>query len=90
MKTFLGVALTALVLLAPALSEAQTRTQPQSAVTAATTSAPSYNRQHPYAVFDYQDGVHLMPISPVSRSAAVVAAPRDSTLGLVDATGNGP
>ncbi len=89
MKTFFGVALTALVLLAPAISEAasvaQTAGQPQSSASAATT----YAQQHPYAVLDYQNGLHLMPVSPVSRSATTVA-PRDSTLGLVDATGNGP
>ncbi|HTU54050.1 MAG TPA: hypothetical protein VMF62_08775 [Acetobacteraceae bacterium] len=93
MKTFLGVALTALVLLAPALSDAasvaQTAGQPQATSTdpAWTTYASGYGAQHPYAWLDYQDGIHLMPVSPVAHSGATGPAVRDSSAALMNRTG---
>ena len=91
MNTFFGVALTALVLLAPALSDAasvaQTAGQPQSSATASAT----YAQQHPYAYFDYQNGIHVMPVSPVAgvRGAARPVL-QDGTAALMNQTGNGP
>ena len=85
MKTFFGVALSALVLLAPVVSEAasvpQTASVAQSAV-----FASGYAAQHPYAYLDYQNGVHLMPISPVARGAASPML-QNSAAGLMNRTG---
>jgi hypothetical protein len=82
-KSFVGAALTALMLVAPVISEAAnfTPTDPSQ------NYAPTYG--HSYAALDNQDGIHLRPASPVSRDPAVVAAPRDSTLRLVNGTGGG-
>ena len=85
MKTFFGVALSALVLLAPVVSEAasvpQTASVPQSAV-----FASGYDAQHPNAYLDYQNGIHLMPISPVARGAAGVPL-QNSADALMNRTG---
>jgi hypothetical protein len=78
MKTFLGVALSALVLTAPVISEAASQTQ-----------SAAYSNQHPYAVLDYQNGVHLMPTSPVAHRGAFAPALRDSTAALMNQTGDG-
>lgn len=82
MNTFVGLALSALVVLAPALSRAasvdQAASQPRSA---ATTSAPPST---PYAALDDQNGTQVTPVSPVSRSAV---APLDSTAVLMSQTG---
>jgi hypothetical protein len=84
MNTFVGLALSAFVVLAPAVSQAasvnQAASQPQSA---ATTSAPPST---PYAALDYQNGTQVTPVSPVSRSAI---APLDSTAVLMNQTGGG-
>jgi hypothetical protein len=78
MKGFLGVALSALVLMAPVVSEAASQTQ-----------SAAYSNQHPYAWLDYQNGVHLMPSSPVARRAASAPELRDSTAALMNQTGDG-
>ncbi len=80
MKTFFGVALSALVLMAPALCEAQNASQ-------AALYASSYNSQHPYAALDNQDGIHLQPASPVAHHANPAEAPIDSSAALVNQTG---
>ena len=89
MKTFLGVALSALVLMAPLVSDAasvvRTAGQPLSSATA----SASYASQRPYAFLDYANGIHLMPISPVARRAASAPALRCGTCVLMNETGNG-
>ncbi|HTU54641.1 MAG TPA: hypothetical protein VMF62_11785 [Acetobacteraceae bacterium] len=95
MKTFLGVALSAFVLAAPVVSEAasvsRTAAQPQSSVAASdpagTTYASSYAAQHPYAWLDYQDGVHLMPVSPVAHAGATGPVVQCTVCELMNRTG---
>ncbi len=76
MKAFLGVALSALVLAAPVFGVAQTINQPA-------------NSEHPYAVLDYQDGVHLKPAFPLAHRQSTAPVLRDSTMALVNKTGAG-
>jgi hypothetical protein len=76
MKTFFGVALAALMLTAPVVSEAASRTQ-----------SVAYNNQHPYAWLDYQNGVHMMPSSPVARRASSAPVLRCGTCELMNETG---
>ncbi len=76
MKTFLGIALSALVLMAPVISEAASPTQ-----------SAAYGNQHPFAQLDYQNGIHLMPASPVAHRAIAAPTQRDSTMSLVNQTG---
>jgi hypothetical protein len=89
MKTILGATLAALVLAAPMLATAATvwnaaNQQPELMAANAGATSSTYSESHPYAVLDYQNGVHLMPSSPVARNAQV---PYDHTLALVNRTG---
>jgi hypothetical protein len=90
MKTFLGATLAALVFATPVLATAAmvgnaAGRQPElMAANSGATISSAYAETHPYAVLDNQDGIHLMPISPVARGAVV---PYDHALALVNRTG---
>ena len=93
-KGFLGVAVTGLLLAAPAVFQAASAAEVwNSSPPASTTFDPSStiyaSGYGSYAVLNNQDDVHLRPASPVSRDPAVVSVPRDSTLRLVNGTGGG-
>ena len=96
MKTLFGTTFFAVAFLAPGLCAAASLPQSSTITSATTTSAPasseyaaSSNTQHPLAVLDYQDGVHLKPASSVNHDATTLPAPRDSAAALMDETGFG-
>ncbi|HWA80002.1 MAG TPA: hypothetical protein VG848_06795 [Acetobacteraceae bacterium] len=93
-KNFLGVALTGLMLTAPAVFQTASAGEAWSSSPPTGTAYDSSQAYYAsgygaYAALDDQDNVHLRPASPVSRDPAVVTVPRDSTLRLVNGTGGG-
>ncbi len=94
MKILSGAVLAALLLAAPVVADAATAANAgnatQSPVAAMDGGAMAWgyaaNVSRPYAVLDFQDGAHVMPVSPVSRSTV---RPIDGTLRLLNRTGSG-
>jgi hypothetical protein len=81
MKIFSSTVLAAFLLAAPVIADA-------AATSGAGDSASAYsaNARHPYAVLDFQNGIHLTPTSPVRGGNA---EPLDGTLRLLNRTGSG-